>query len=159
LADEVDRMPAAEPLPVGRVLRYARRCNPRSELPVEVIGRWDPSRSLVLDPGAVRHLEFVDSNSGDAQTTLLSVSDETQTAFGARLLRRRLLAALMDVSEIRSRLDQVEVLVNNPKTRSQLRATLGEVSDLERLLSRVELGEGSPKDLGALRDSLQGAAR
>lgn len=159
LADEAGRLPAAEALAVGRVLRYARRCNPRTELPVEVIGRWDPSRSLVLDPAAVRHLELVESNSGDAQTTLLSVIDETQTAFGARLLRRRLLAPLMDVSEIRNRLDQVEVLVNNPKTRSQLRATLGEVSDLERLLSRVELGEGSPKDLGALRDSLQGGAR
>ena len=159
LAPEAVRLPAAEALAVGRVLRYARRCNPLTELPVEVIGRWDPSRNLVLDPAAVRHLELVESNTGDAQTTLLSVIDETQTAFGARLLRRRLLAPLMDVPEIRARLDQVEVLVNNPGTRTQLRAELGEVSDLERLLSRVELGEGSPKDLGALRDSLQAAAR
>lgn len=159
LVAEAERLPAAEALAVGRALRYARRCNPLAELPVEVIGRWDPARSLVLDPAAVRHLELVESNTGDAQTTLLSVIDQTQTAFGARLLRRRLLAPLMDVAEIRARLDQVEALVGNPGARSQLRNELGEVSDLERLLSRVELGEGSPKDLGALRDSLLGGAR
>lgn len=159
LVDDAERLPAAEALAVGRALRYARRCNPLTDLPVEVIGRWDPSRNLVLDPAAVRHLELVESNTGDAQTTLLSVIDQTQTAFGARLLRRRLLAPLMDTAEIRARLDQVEVLVGNPGVRSQLRTELGEVSDLERLLSRVELGEGSPKDLGALRDSLLGGAR
>lgn len=159
LSDEASRLPAAEALAAGRALRYARRCNPLAELPVEVIGRWDPSQHLVLDPAAVRHLELVESATGDHQTTLLSIIDDTQTAFGARLLRRRLLAPLRDVAEIRGRLDQVEVFVNNPGTRSQLRAELGAVSDMERLLSRVELGEGSPKDLGALRDSLLAAAR
>lgn len=159
LSADAERLPAAEALAAGRVLRYARRCNPTAELPVEVIGRWDPSRNLVLDPAAVRHLELVESNNGDPQTTLLSVIDQTQTAFGARLLRRRLLAPLMDVAQIKERHDQVEVLVNNPGTRSQLRAALDEISDMERLLSRVELGEGSPKDLGALRDSLLASAR
>lgn len=159
LKGEASRLPAAEALAAGRVLRYARRCNPLTELPVEVIGRWDPARNLVLDPAAVRHLELVESSNGDAKTTLLSVIDETQTAFGARLLRRRLLAPLMDIKEIRGRLEQVDVLVNNSGTRSQLRGELSEISDMERILSRVELGEGSPKDLGALRDSLLAAAR
>lgn len=159
LSADAEHLPTNERSAVARVLRYARRCNPLAELPVEVIGRWDPQSTMVLEPAAVRHLELVHSNTGDAATTLLSVLDETQTAAGARLLRRRLLSPLTAVAEIRRRLDQVEALVTHAGLRGQLRAELDTISDFERLLARVELGEGSPKDLGAIRDSLRAAAR
>jgi DNA mismatch repair protein MutS len=159
LASDAKALPSNEVTAVARVLRYARRCNPLTALPVEMIGRWDPSASMVLEPAAVRHLELVHSNTGDTATTLLSVLDETQTAAGARLLRRRLLAPLTGVAEIRRRLDQVEVLVTHAALRVQLCKELQEVSDFERLLARVELGEGSPKDLGAIRDSLLAASK
>ncbi len=159
LAADAKALPSNEVAAVARVLHYARRCNPLSELPVEVIGRWDPSTTMVLEPAAVRHLELVQSNTGDAATTLLSVLDQTQTAAGARLLRRRLLAPLTGIAEIRRRLDQVEVLVTHAALRGHLCAELEQISDFERLLARVELGDGSPKDLGAIRDSLLAASR
>ncbi len=159
LTSEAALLASSELLAVARVLRYARRCNPLVQLPVQVIGRWDPSSTMLLDPAAVRHLELIESTTGDKATTLLATIDETQTAFGARLLRRRLLSPLMSLAEIRGRLDQVDVFVRNASVRSELRTHLAGVSDFERLLSRVELSEGTPRDLGLLRDSLLATAK
>ncbi|MFO7180998.1 MAG: DNA mismatch repair protein MutS, partial [Pseudomonadota bacterium] len=143
---------------LGRVLRFARACMPDSELPVRRIGRYDPSDCLVLDPTAQAHLELVDSPAGRA-STLLSVIDATLTPPGARLLRRRLLAPLLDVERIRRRLDQVELFVMHARLRSELRTVLARVGDLERLSMRASLGEATPRDLGALRDGLAAAAQ
>ncbi len=148
----------AERTALARVLRFARACNPRAELPVRSIGRWDPSESLLIDAVAQTHLELVTAASGNRAATLLGVIDATCTPAGARLLRRRLLAPLTDVERIRRRLDLVELFLFNPRVREQLRQALSQVGDLERLAVRASLGEATPRDLGALRDGL-GAAR
>ncbi len=92
--------------------------------------------------------------SGARETTLLGAIDATKTPAGARLLRRRLLAPLLDVERIRRRLDLVELFVINPRLRDELRGLLGGIGDLERLATRAKLGEANPRDLGALRDGL-----
>jgi DNA mismatch repair protein MutS len=143
---------------VARALRFARACNPGVELPLRRIGRWDPSAEMSVDPTAQAHLELVVSASGDRATTLLATLDETETAAGARLLRRRLLAPLRDVERIRRRLDGVELFVVHARLRRELREALHAVTDLERLAVRVALGEATPRDLGALRDGLVAAA-
>jgi DNA mismatch repair protein MutS len=143
---------------VARVLRFARRCMPGTELPLRRIARWDPSQSLIIDPIAQAHLELTESSAGRG-ATLLGVIDATRSAMGARLLRRRLLAPLSNVERIRRRLDAVEAFVVNPRLRDELRALLGDVTDVERLGVRASLGEATPRDLGALRDGLSAAAR
>ncbi len=156
-ADAAHLEPLAR-LAVARALRFARACSPGRELPVRRVGRWDPRQHLVIDATAQAHLELVDSPGGRA-ATLLGVIDHTRTALGARLLRRRLLAPLADVSHVRRRLERVELFVQNPRLREELCAALGEVSDLERLSTRAVLGDATPRELGALRDGLAGAAR
>lgn len=159
LENDAAALSEAERRAVARVLRFARACNPKEELPVRAIGLWEPASTLVIDPSAQRHLELVQSGSGDRNATLLSVIDETLTPAGARLIRTRLLAPLTDVRSIRRRQDGVEVFRVHSALREQLRAALRGVGDMERIVSRVLLGEGSPKDLGALRDALQASAQ
>ncbi len=159
LAMDAEQLADAERMAAGRALRFARACTPGVTLPVRAIGRWDPSSAMVIDPNAQRHLELVESNVGDKQATLLAVLDQTLTAPGARLLRRRLLAPLTSIAEIRRRHDAVETFVVHAALRAQVRSELDGFSDLERLVSRVVLGEASPKDLGAIRDALQATAR
>jgi DNA mismatch repair protein MutS len=144
---------------VGRVMRLARECHPRSVLPVRSIGWWNPSASLVIDPVAQRHLELVESLTGTRSATLLATLDLTRTPAGARLLRRRLLSPLVDVARIRRRLDLVAFFVENPRPRDEMGEALGGVGDLERLATRASLGEATPRDLGALRDGLASARR
>lgn len=159
LENDVAQLCDSERIAVARVLRFARACNPMTELPVRSIGRWDPATQLVIDPSAQRHLELVQSNSGDPKATLLSVLDETLTPAGARMLRQRLLAPLLNVADIRRRQDAVEMFAVHTAVRERVRSCLRGVVDMERIVSRVVLGEASPRDLASLRDSLASAAQ
>ncbi len=141
----------------ARVLRFAQRCNPGVVLPVKRVAAWDPSAMLQLDEVTQTHLELVRAMDGARTGSLLAILDETCTPPGARVLRRWLLAPLLDVAAIRRRLDAVEVFVRNPLARAELRSRLSLVGDMERLGVRAALGEATPKDLGALRDGLLAA--
>src|SRR5438094_4488880 len=102
-----------------------------------------------------RNLELVEPlRPGATGATLLEVLDRTITPMGARLLRRWLLAPLVDPTTITARLDAVDVLVHDPRGRDRLREALDGVRDLERLAGRAALGRATPRELGALRDSI-----
>jgi DNA mismatch repair protein MutS len=141
----------------ARTVRFARACNPTSEVNPQRLVRWELSDTLLIDPTAQAHLELVSSASGDPRLTLLSAIDTTCSAGGSRLLRRRLLAPLKDVPLIRRRLDMVELFVIHSALRERLRRELEGVTDLERLSTRVAVGEATPRDLGKLRDGLVAA--
>ncbi len=144
---------------VARALRFAQACLPRGRLPVRRVARFEPSSTLLIERVAQLHLELTESVSGNKQATLLGAIDATCSPAGARLLRRRLLAPLTDVAQIRRRHDQVELFVVHARLRESLRAALSDVGDLERSSVRASLGEANPRDLGGLRDGLAAAAR
>ncbi len=140
----------------GALLRYARELKPGG-LPhlarPRLVRRGDV---LPLDEMTRRNLELVEPlRPGAAGTTLLEVLDRTRTPMGARLLRRWLLAPLVDPAPIGARLDAVDVLAQDARGRDRLREALDGVRDLERLAGRAALGRATPRELGALRDSIQ----
>ena len=143
----------------ARVLRFARRCTPGARLPVRRIVRHDPGGALRIDETAQVHLELVRAADGGRAGSLLDVIDATVTPAGARLLRRRLLAPLVDIHAIRARLDEVDLFVQHARARAELRDALGGVGDLERLSVRVALREATPRELGHLRDGLCASPR
>src|SRR3989442_6740955 len=92
----------------GGLLHLARPC---------VLRRGDV---LPLDEMTRRNLELVEPlRPGAAGATLLEVLDRTTTPMGARLLRRWLLAPLVDPAAINARLDAVDVLVHDPRGRDR----------------------------------------
>jgi DNA mismatch repair protein MutS len=143
----------------ARALRFAHRCTPGARLPVRRIARHAPGGALRIDETAQEHLELVRAADGGRAGSLLDVVDATVTPAGARLVRRRLLAPLVDVAAIRRRLDQVELFVTHARARAELREALGGIGDLERLSVRVALREASPRELGGLRDGLLASPR
>ena len=139
----------------GALLRYARELKPGG-LPhltrPTLVRRGDV---LPLDEMTRRNLELVEPLRAGAQgATLLEVLDRTLTPMGGRLLRRWMLAPLVDPAAINARLDAVEVLVRDGRGRERLREALDGVRDLERLAGRAALGRATPRELGALRDSI-----
>src|SRR6185503_12581223 len=82
------------------------------------------------------------------------VLDRTRTGMGGRLLRRRLLAPSLELTEIEARLDAVGELLTGTILRSELAKDLGSILDLERLLSKISLASAGPRDVGALARSL-----
>jgi len=141
----------------GALLRYARELKPGG-LPhlahPTIVRRGDV---LPLDEMTRRNLELVEPlrSGGDTEgATLLGVIDRTLTPMGGRLLRRWLLAPLVDPVAINARLDAVAVLVGDGRGRERLREALDGVRDLERLAGRAALGRATAREMGALRDSV-----
>src|SRR5881628_2846844 len=139
----------------GALLRYARELKPGG-LPhlahPTIVRRGDV---LPLDEMTRRNLELVEPlRAGAEGATLLEVLDRTLTPMGGRLLRRWLLAPLVDPAAINSRLDAVQVLARDGRGRERLREALDGVRDLERLAGRAALGRATPREMGALRDSI-----
>jgi DNA mismatch repair protein MutS len=108
---------------------------------------------MFLDAATQRNLELIRNLKGGAEGTLLEVLDETLTPMGGRCLRNALLRPLVDVTEIRKRLDAVESLAEDYERIETLRSNFRRVQDLERLASRVSGGSATPRDLIAMRNS------
>ena len=142
----------------GLALHYAMETQHAPKLGVTHISAYDPRAQLILDEAAIRNLELVSTLGGEKKGSLLQLLDDTRTAMGARLLRRRLLSPLTDVASIRRRHDVVESFVSAPTVRARIRGYLAEISDVERLATRAVLGVATPRDLGALRRALENAA-
>jgi DNA mismatch repair protein MutS len=114
---------------------------------------------LGLDGSSQRNLEIVRNlTDSGAKYTLLEVMDETRTGMGARLLRRRLLAPLVDVEGIEARLDAVDRFHGDQVLLSKARRILGGVLDLERLASRIALDRAHARDLLATGESIEACA-
>src|SRR6185437_12550531 len=140
----------------GALLRYARALKPGG-LPHLARPRLVRRGAVLpLDEMTRRNLELIEPlRPGATGTTLLEVLDRTLTPMGARLLRRWLLAPLVDARAVNQRLDAVQVLVTDPRGRDRLREALDGVRDLERLAGRAAVGRATPRELGALRDSIR----
>src|SRR5205814_683874 len=139
----------------GALLRSARELKPGG-LPhlahPRIVRRGDV---LPLDEMTRRNLELVEPlRAGVEGATVLEVMDRTLTPMGGRLLRRWLLAPLVDPAAISARLDAVAVLVADGRGRERLREALYGVRDVERLAGRAALGRATPREMGALRDSI-----
>jgi DNA mismatch repair protein MutS len=138
----------------ARCLATAKACEAGRPVPVARVVFYALGETLVLDEATQGHLELVRSVDGTERGSLLDQIDVTKTSPGARLLRRRLLAPLARVADIRRRHDAVELFTRHPGTRRELRERLSEVGDVERLAIKLALDRAGPRDLVALRRSL-----
>jgi DNA mismatch repair protein MutS len=107
--------------------------------------------ALLIDAATRRNLELTTSLAGREEGTLIHVLDRTQTAMGARELRRWLARPLQDDATIRERQAAVAALLDG---HDRVRAALRPVPDLERVLARIALGSARPRDLVQLRTAL-----
>ena len=110
---------------------------------------------MILDDSALRNLEIVQTwMDRSKKHSLLGVLDLTQTAMGARLLRRWVQYPLLQAARIQSRLDAVEELAGREIERAALREALKEIHDLERLnIGVVERESPGTLDIQCADDS------
>jgi len=114
--------------------------------------------SLFLDAETLRNLEVFEPLRGNASdTTLIHHLDQTETAPGARELRKWLMHPSRRVDVIERRLDAIESLLTDHTALRALRGTLRRFSDIERLLSRISALKAGPRELLALAEALERA--
>lgn len=137
----------------GCLLQYAKETQ-RAAMPhIRALHVERRDESLILDAASRRNLELITNFSGGTENTLVSILDRTQTAMGARMLKRWLSRPLRDKNVLQERqLGVTEFLGQHAYTSSQ--NILRGMSDLERILARVALKTARPRDLVTLRDTL-----
>jgi DNA mismatch repair protein MutS len=110
---------------------------------------------MFLDASTQRNLELTHNlKDGLNEGTLLWVLDETLTPMGGRFLRSSLLKPLIDLSEMKKRLDAVEYLSEDFELLEALRTSLRRIQDIERLAARVNSKTAHARDLIAIKHSL-----
>lgn len=111
---------------------------------------YDPIKkatSLVLDGQTLINLEvFTNSFDGGVDGTLFQLLNRCVTPFGKRLFKQWVCHPLMDTKKINARLDAVDSLNADHKTRDRFTVQMGRMPDLERLISRIHAGSCKAQD-------------
>ncbi|MGB9812372.1 MAG: DNA mismatch repair protein MutS [Thermovenabulum sp.] len=116
---------------------------------------YEPLEYMVLDANTKRNLELTESLfERKRQGSLFWVLDKTQTAMGARLLRKWIEQPLIDPIKIKERLDAVEELFEDFFKREELKNELKNVYDLERLTGKLVCGNINARDLLAIKNTI-----
>ena len=137
----------------GALLQYVRDTQ-RKSLPHLIGIRVQQNEDfVVIDAISRRNLEIDQAVDGNKKFCLSGVIDHTQTAMGARCLRRWLGQPSLDLSIVRHRHQAVDNLIIQQQY-LELITALKEICDIERIRGRVAIQTARPRDLSALRDSL-----
>jgi len=140
----------------GALLEYITQTQKDALKNINRIKTHYPHEYMILDQNARRNLELTEnSREKGRKNSLLWLLDKTNTAFGARMLRRWLLQPLSDVKEIQKRLEGVDELMHDGELMNELKETLSEVYDLERLSGKISSKTANARDLIALKNSLR----
>lgn len=110
---------------------------------------------MFLDAVTQRNLELTHNlKDGSPEGTLLWVLDETLTPMGGRFLRASITKPLIDMHEIKRRLDAVEYLFEDFELLESLRTNLRKIQDIERLSARIISKNANARDLIAIKNSI-----
>lgn len=154
----------------GAALAYLNANQPHAEssLPPQGDARLDHVNHLwtyhldnfmTLDAATRRNLELTASLAPDNATrngarSLFAILDHTETAMGARLLKRWIHQPLLDLDAIHARQDAVAELHADAFLRADLRQLLDGLYDVERLVGRIGFGTANARDLIGLKRAL-----
>ena len=117
---------------------------------------YDINEFMAIDAQSRRNLEITETlRDRKRQGSLLWVMDRTETAMGARKLKKWLEQPLIDKAHIDMRLDAVDELFDKFMMRSELADYLKGVYDVERLAGRISMGSGNARELLSLKQSLR----
>ena len=148
-----------EPLCVcacGGLLQYLIDTQKNSLNHISSLKKYSSNKFMVLDISSRRNLELTRTiREKNKKGSLLWVLDKTKTAMGARLLRSWIEQPLIDVEEIKKRLDGVEAIKNKVFEAEDLKELLNTIYDIERLMGKIVYGSANARDLVALKASFE----
>lgn len=138
------------------LLNYLIETQKNSVEQVNKINTYDIDKYMQIDISTRKNLEILESNMQKGKKgSLLWVLDETQTAMGARVLRKWLESPLLDKDEIIQRQNGVESLLNSYILRTDIVEKLRSIYDIERIISKVVGANINARDLVSLKNSLE----
>lgn len=142
----------------GAVFHYLKETEHPHLQHINQIQRINPNDFLWMDRFTIRNLELLQSPVENG-FTLLQTIDRTQTAMGARLLKRWLVFPLCDLGQINKRQEIVQSFLDDTHLSRQLQDHLKAIGDIERLVSKIPLKKINPRELLQLARSIVHASQ
>jgi DNA mismatch repair protein MutS len=140
----------------GALLAFVKELRQNDLVHIAGIRLFVPGDSLFLDAETLANLEIFEPLRGNApETTLIHHVDRTETAAGARELRKRLMHPSRKAATIQRRLDAIGALLSDHTALRSLRGSLKRFADIERLLSRITTRKAGPRELLGLAEALE----
>ena len=140
---------------INALIQYIEETQKTSLDHINKIIFYTISRYMALDINARRNLELTEKMRDKSKKgTLLWVLDKTSTSMGGRLLRRWISDPLIDVLEIKNRLNAVKELKDNLILKGDIIEALKKVYDIERLAGKMAYGNANARDMITLKNSL-----
>lgn len=137
------------------LMSYLHHTQKRTLGQLTTIQVYESQQYVVLDSFTRRNLELTETVRERSKTgSLLWLLDQTNTAMGARMLRRWMDKPLLNRQLLEQRLEAVDTLYHHLIWREEIREQLAAIYDLERLVSRIAVGTANGRDLVALKTSL-----
>ncbi|CAE5967736.1 unnamed protein product [Arabidopsis arenosa] len=129
---------------LGALLSFSELLSNEDNYGNFTIRRYDIGGFMRLDSAAMRALNVMESKTdANKNFSLFGLMNRTCTAgMGKRLLHMWLKQPLVDLNEIKTRLDIVQCFVEEAGLRQDLRQHLKRISDVERLLRSLERRRG-----------------
>jgi len=116
---------------------------------------YNLQKYMALDLTARRNLELLERQRDKGKKgTLLWVLDKTATSMGGRMLRKWIGEPLLEVQEIKERLEAVGDLKDNSILRGELQEALKRIYDIERLVGKISYGNSNGREMNSLKNSL-----
>ncbi|MFV0528094.1 MAG: DNA mismatch repair protein MutS [Lachnospiraceae bacterium] len=120
------------------------------------VSLYSVEKYMIIDSSSRRNLELSETlREKKKRGTLLWILDKTQTAMGARRLRKMLEQPLLSTDDINARFDAIESLNASGMLRDEIREYLNSVYDMERLIGKISCQNANPRDLVSFMTSLE----
>ena len=139
---------------IAILLNYIFYTQKRVALNINTINIYDIKKFMVLDSFTREGLDLTKKNNNKIGS-LFFVLDKTNTAMGARLLKRYIEEPLINKETINNRLNLVEEFFNDSLLADNISIILKKVYDMERLCGKIAFEKINAKELINLKKSIE----
>ncbi|MFD3157127.1 DNA mismatch repair protein MutS [Haloimpatiens sp. FM7330] len=153
---DLDKIPQALINASNGLLKYINETQKINLSNINEINYYSIVDYLSIDINSRRNLELTETlREKSRKGSLLWVVDKTNTAMGARELRKWIEQPLINKSKIQNRLDSVEELIRNISLHKDLKEALKSIYDIERLAGKVSSKSINAREMISLKNSLE----
>ena len=140
----------------GALIDYLKETQKNALSHINTIHLNSHQEFMALDMFTRNNLELTKTlRDSKIKGSLFGTIDRTQTAMGARLLKRYIGEPLQNIQEINFRLDAVEELISDRPLLDKVRDVLNSIFDLERLISKIAYATLDARHCLSLKKSLE----
>ncbi len=139
----------------GALLEYLEQTQKVNLSHIQSFNVYRIEEYMVLDLASRRNLELTETlREKNRKGSLLWVLDRTMTSMGGRTLRKWIEQPLINLHDIKDRLNAVNEFKEKFMVRTEVRELLRAVYIIERLMSKVILGSANCRDMVSIKHSI-----